>query len=221
MTTSSDSVTIKQSRDRLFFDQYRYSMQFQFRHSGRMRSLDHDSIRASVEWVNITNMARMLSLTPIGTVELQQMLALATLISSIAVPYKRIVYSDCQYFYTNHAEIFADLARAKGVRHVSYSEACIDRPRDSVILEHSDYQYRSFFREKFYTRDQLTTLSQFLNSRPTQFRITNAWKKKLTHLHCYITRSFFVDHNDPRDTLLLNIALPGCVRKTVPIVIKQ
>jgi hypothetical protein len=31
----------------------------------------------------------------------------------------------------------------------------------------------------------------------------------------------FVDHHDQRDALLLNLAVPGCVRKTMPIVVSQ
>jgi hypothetical protein len=37
----------------------------------------------------------------------------------------------------------------------------------------------------------------------------------------YISNGFFVDHHDQQDVLLLNIAMPNAVRKTLPIQISN
>ena len=214
MTESSHLKTFEpQSRDRLYFDQYQYSMRFRFDYSGSLRILDRKAVRISMH-----NHALWSRRTPLIQQELDHVLGMCDLIKSITVPYKRTVFNNWQYFYTNHTEFFDQLAAYPGVKYVSYNQAQLDRPRDVIVLEHSDYKLRSYFAERWYTPDQLQTLSKFILDRSTQFRITPNWRGRLPKKHCYITRSFFVDHNDPSDVLLLQMVLPGCVRKTLPIV---
>jgi hypothetical protein len=186
--------------------------------------LDHASILQNVLFNNQLAQLKGMHLKHITTEYQQVMLDLSSKIQSAVNPFKRIVYTNWQHLYTNHLEEFTDLVTVPGVDCVTYSEAVIDRPRDTVIVQHSDYQWRTYFREKSYTKDQLTTLSNFIMSRSDQFRITDGWRRRLSHRHllnCHITRSFFVDHRDQRENLLLQLTLPGCVRKTVPIVSRQ
>lgn len=205
------------SRDRLYFDQFEFSIRFKLAHSGRMRSLD------SIAIANSCAHARNLNQTMRGlpTVSEQQehcLHSLATQLLTLAHPYKRIVYSDWQYVYTNHVEVFDSIETCRSfLSYISYHQAVINQPRDTVVLKHSKYQYRSYFREAWYSNDQIQTLQQFLLSRPEQFRMTDHWRNRWQRRHIYITRSNFVDHHHAQDALLLQMAVPGCVRKTVPI----
>ena len=208
-------------RDRLFFDQYHYCMSFRFAESGRMRSLQPRDIKQSVLYANTMMRHSMNTRTRISQEYEGLMLELATLIGTIAVPFKRVVYSDWQYFYSNDVEFFDWLARFPQVNYVNYTRADIVMPRDTVVLKSSDYQWRSYFRDRWYSQDQLSTLSKFLLSRPEQFAITRHWQDRLQSQHRWISRSFFVDHHDQRDIMLLNMALPGAIRKTMPILLKQ
>lgn len=218
----SNSLTFEPvSRDRLFFDQYEYSMRFQFFESGRMRSLTHEAIARACAFSRGLTMFGGYRKAVSPETE-QQLMALCDTINAIDQPFKRIVYTDWQYFYTNHAEIFETLAQFPNVNNVSYQQAKIDRPRDVIVRKHSQYQWRSYFREAWYTGDQIATLGKFLLSRPDQFAMTPYWQKRWTaSKYMYVTRSNFVDHRDQNDVLLLQIALPGCVRKTLPIVQSQ
>ena len=201
------------SRDRLFFDQYEYSMCFRFEGSGRMRTLTHKAIRESVAFASLYRQ------TPRQPIE--SMLELCDTVLNIEVPYKRMVYTDWQYFYTNDTGFFQILQRFPGVSSCYFQQAVIDRPRDVVILKDSSYQWRTYFREKNYTKDQLRILSRFLLSRPQQFKLTDHWQRRLGRPSFYITRTFFVDHHDEKDAMLLHMAIPGTVRKTMPIIQKQ
>lgn len=208
-------------RDRLFFDQYHYCMSFRFAESGRMRSLQPRDIKQSVHYANTMMRHSINTRTRISQEHEGLMLELATLINTISVPFKRVVYSDWQYFYTNDVEFFDWLARFPQVKYVNYTRAEIAIPRDTVVLKASDYQWRSYFRDRFYKQDQLEILSRFLLNRPEQFAITRHWQDRLRNKNLWISRSFFVDHHDQRDVLLLNMALPGAIRKTMPILLKQ
>jgi hypothetical protein len=149
------------------------------------------------------------------------MLALCDFLNTVSVPYKRVVYSDWQYFYSNHCGFFADLEQMSGVHNVTYSKAAAILPPNTVVLQQSDYQWRSYFRERWYTTQETQTLRDFLLSRPSQFKITDLQRRRMGHKHFYISRSLFVDHHDQRDAFLLNMVLPGCMRKTMPIVVRQ
>jgi hypothetical protein len=208
------------ARDKLFFDQYRYSMRFKFANSGRMRVLTHDAIDQSVHLAMA--MAAFNPNIRVTDDAKSRLLAMCDLLSSITVPYKRIVYSDWQYLYTNDPGFFALIEQVPGVQYVSYSEVEVTKPRDTVVLKESQYQWRTYFRDRWYQPEQTATLVNFVLSRPQQFRITDLQKRRMTYSkYYYITRSLFVDHHDQRDALLLNIAVPGCVRKTMPIVVSQ
>jgi hypothetical protein len=89
-----------------------------------------------------------------------------------------------------------------------------------VVLKESNYQWRTYFRERSWRNDQIKTLGKFLLARPEQFSVTPNWSRRLKN-GSYLSRGFFVDHHDEQDALLINMALPGAVRKTMPIVEKQ
>lgn len=217
MASSSSPKFKPVSRDRLFFDQYRYCMAFRFPESGRMRVLDHKAISQSVLWASQWSVRQRI-LSDVDTI--QRMQDLCDLILSIDVPYKRIVYTDWQYFYTNDPEFFQRLERFPGVGYTWHTEAVIDRPRDTVSLRESNYAWRTYFRERSWRNDQVKILGNFLLSRTDQFAITPNWRRRLKN-GAYLTRGFFVDHHNEQDALLINLALPGAVRKTVPIIVRQ
>lgn len=208
------------SRDRLFFDQYRYCLRFKFAHSGRMRILNQYKVEQSCEWANHASTITGSYVKPVSDAQLQNILLMIDTINAVSVPFKRIVYTEWQHFYTNDPGFFGQLTSVPEVQYVSYHEADVNQPRDTVILQHSDYAWRSYFRERWYSSEQLTLLCNFIVSRPQQFNITQNWRKRLSDRYCWITRSFFVDHHDAKDVTMLNLVLPGCVRKTMPIVQK-
>ena len=217
MTASLDFPNFEPiSRDRLFFDQFRYGMSFRFSESGRMRQLTHEHIRANCDFVNSSMYYHK---SRISDHHQELMLKLCDEINSITVPYKRVVYANHQYFYTNNPEIFDRFRNFQGVGWCAYTQAVVDRPRDVVVLKQSDYQWRSYFRDRHYSQDELQVLSRFLLGRPQQFRMTSYWINRLRKKYSYITSGFFVDHHDQQDVLLLNLAVPNSVRKTLPITV--
>lgn len=185
-----------------------------------MRELTRHSVEKSCEWANHASNFNGSYVKPVFASQLQNMLLMIDTINAVSVPFKRIVYTEWQHFYTNDPEFFGQLVSIDEVNYVSYHEADVRKPRDTVILQHSDYAWRSYFKERWYSREQLELLCNFIVSRPQQFYITPNWRKRLTQRHCWITRMFFVDHHDKNDVTMLNLVLPGCVRKTMPIVQK-
>lgn len=208
------------SRDRLFYDHYRYCMRFELAHSGRMRSLAHKDIIESCEWANNVSRIQGVWVKSVSQDQVKHMLELSDVLTSTDVEFKRIVFTQWQNIYTNDTALFDKIATVSAITHKTYHEAVIDQPRDTVILSHSDYKWRSYFKERWYSQEQMNMLANFITSRPEQFSLTNNWRKRLTKRYCWITRTFFVDHHDAKDVVMLNMVIPGCVRKTMPIVQK-
>lgn len=196
-------------------------MRFKFAHSGRMRILDHNKILWSCEHANRLGMTNARQSQTVSAEHQLLMLNLCDSILSITKPFKRIVYSDWQYFYTNDKDIFDNLSSMPGVQHVHYADAVVNKPRDVVILANSQYQWRTYFRDRTFSREQSQLLANFITQRPQQFRITANWRERLSRSWFYIYGGFFVDHHNQHDSLLLNMVLPGCVRKTLPIESRQ
>jgi hypothetical protein len=102
-------------------------------------------------------------------------------------------------------------------------EAVISKPAGVIQLQESKYAYRTYFRERKYTRDQRDMLKNFLDSRRDTLRVSPALSDWINGNVGYIlnlnySRShYFVDHDHPNEGTMLSLVIPGIVRKTMPI----
>ena len=82
-------------------------------------------------------------------------------------PFKTVVSFNTVSIYTNHrrlADRLIDLGN-DGIHMHLVREAVISKPAGVVQLQESKYAYRTYFRERKYTRDQRDILKNFLDSR--------------------------------------------------------
>jgi hypothetical protein len=88
----------------------------------------------------------------------------------------------------------------------------------------SKYAYRTYLRERKYTKDQRDMLANFLHSRRDTLRVSPAldewvngtfvgYIRNLSYSRSY----YFVDHDHPNEGTMLSLVLPGIVRKTMSI----
>lgn len=203
-----------QPRDRLYYDQYRYCLSFYLSQSGRSRSLDPEKIRNNVLFANTTTWGH----SPKITVKQQQnLLDCAALMRSCRESYKRVVFVNWQYIYTNHEPLLESLAELDFLQHTKATRADVVLPRDVVLLKHSRYQYRSYFSNRWFNKEEIAAIKNFLISRGQQFKTTSAVKSRLNGQFFYPNSWMFVDHHDERDAFLLNLVVSQCIRKTLPI----
>lgn len=207
-----------QPRDRLYYDQYRYCVSFQLSSSGRTRNLDPEKIRANVHYVNTVTWG---STQRISAEQEQHLLSCAEIFRNCNQPYKRIVYSNWQYVYSNHEPLLEQLASQDFLIQVNATQADVVLPRDVVLLKHSQYQFRSYFSSRWYNKEEIAAIKNFLVSRGKQFKTTPGVKSRLNGKFFYPNSWTFVDHNDQRDAFLLNLVVSQCIRKTLPIEIAK
>jgi hypothetical protein len=140
-------------------------------------------------------------------------------------PFKTLVSFNTVSIYTNRrrlADRLIDLGN-DGVHLRLVREAVISKSAGVIQLQESKYAYRTYFRERKYTRDQRDMLKNFLDSRRDTLRVSPALSDWINGNVGYIlqlnySRShFFVDHDHPNEGTMLSLVMPGIVRKTMPI----
>ena len=140
-------------------------------------------------------------------------------------PFKTVVSFNTVSIYTNRRQLadrLIDLGN-DGIHMRLVREAVISKPAGVIQLQESKYAYRTYFKERKYTRDQREMLKNFLESRQDTLRVSPALSDWINGNVGYIlnlnySRShYFVDHDHPNEGTMLSLVLPGIVRKTMPI----
>jgi hypothetical protein len=141
-------------------------------------------------------------------------------------PFKTVISFMTVSVYTNHRGLADRLVALgnDGVRVRLARQAVISRPANVVQLRESKYAYRTYLRERKYSKDQREMLANFLNSRQDTLRVSPAlsdWanSKFLGYVRnlSYSRSYYFVDHDHPNEGTMLSLVMPGIVRKTMPI----
>ena len=141
-------------------------------------------------------------------------------------PFKTVVSFNTVCIYTNHrglADRLIDLGN-DGIHMRLVRRAVISKPANVVQLRESKYAYRTYLRERKYTKDQRDMLANFLHSRQDTLRVSPAldewvngtfvgYIRNLSYSRSY----YFVDHDHPNEGTMISLVMPGIVRKTMPI----
>ena len=206
------------SRSRLYYNQYQYSASFALPGAHRVRNYkNEDTIVASVRDYNSNVVTRTWG-DPILYSQLENHLTISRLLKTSSEPYKHISSYDWMYIYTNDVALLEAISQSPAVTDAKYSQAVVDLPNDVVLLKHSKYQYRTYFKSMSISTESSTRVRNFLLDRTNCYRFTPGLKYMLqTRKQMYFRDYYFVDHHDPGDMLMLALVCPGIVRKTMPI----
>jgi hypothetical protein len=141
-------------------------------------------------------------------------------------PFKTVVSYNTVCIYTNNrrmADRLIDLDN-DGVRVRLVRQAVLTRPANVVQLRESKYAYRTYFKERKYSREQRLMLANFLNSRKDTLHpreslmswLTGQFPGYVLNLN-YSRAHYFVDHDHPNEGTMISLVMPGIVRKTMRI----
>lgn len=214
----SPMLNIKtEARDRLYYKDYHYSAQFHLQNAPALRYLRHDVIdeyvehRAQIGAYHSWNRA-------VTDENAQQLHRVCDLFLGFREPYKKMVYHSHIYFYTNCLEDIESVYKHPDVRYFQAAKADVCLPLDVVLLKEPKHKYRTYLKERWIPDDQTPVLRKFLLSRENLYGFTPLFKSRLSEWDRFYTMShFFIDHDDPKDLLMLEMVVPGLIRKTMPI----
>ena len=218
MMVSLDSPTLEiktEARDRLYYKDYHYSAQFYLQNASALRILRHDVIDDYVAQREYYNLSWSKALSKEN---IQQLHSVCDLFLAFQEPFKKMVYNSHIYFYTSCLEDLETVYNHPGIKFFTATKADVCLPLDVVLLKEPKHKYRTYLKERWIPEGQTPVLRKFLLGRENLYSFTPLFKSRLTHWDRFYTMShFFIDHDDPRDLLMLEMVVPGLIRKTMPI----
>jgi hypothetical protein len=206
-----------QSRSSLYYDQYLYGIRCNIKDVSLLRELDHDLINDIVEYRN-NRVTPPWNRSVISTEQVQYLHEICQLLNNTEEQFKKICYTNHLYIYANSVDLLSSIVNHPAVRHCQAHRVVLDRPTGVVVKQNSPYHHRTFFRERWLELNEISVLYNFLESRLDRYWPSPSMRREIMeHQRRYIRSYYFVDHHDLNDLLMLNLAVPDLIRKTMPI----
>ncbi len=207
-------------KDRMYWDQYQYCAVF--------RQTDVNLIRG----LRIEELQRNLSYRKKwGPYHKQQMpnethlLETFDFLRASPNPIKVTFSWDFCYVYTNDLAWIKKLPQqCSYITVFSLTEVIVDRPRDQVSLLNPTHQYRTWFREKSVAIESKQRLANWINAQSSEIKLSaslNQWlgdQHSWNHQKTWVRRHFFIEHNSLQYETMLNMIMPGAIRKTQTVI---
>ena len=204
-------------RNQLFFGQYHYCISFFLKNVNVLRDLDPVKALKSIHYRNAWAPSAHFR-QKITEEEQHELIQVCDYLLARPNPFKRTVSTHAMYLYTNNPEDFDNLNGVGGLVVCNCSQVNVCLQPDTVTLKNPQHSYRTFFRERWLRDHELTTLRGYFQARPNQFRLSPGFRLLVNGRRMWLMGNYFVDHNEPQADFLINMAVPGIVKKTLPIV---
>jgi hypothetical protein len=125
---------------------------------------------------------------------------------------------DQGYVYTNDLDLIDQLTAMPVLQYKSYSQAQITRPKNTIRLKNCRHQYRSYFKVTKLSAEQKDNLMDFLYNQRATVRVSSALQRWIDQPFNRTQDYFFVDHDTQNWLTMLNLVVPGIVRKTMQLI---
>jgi hypothetical protein len=122
------------------------------------------------------------------------------------------------YIYGNNLDFLTGLTDSDYIHSPEITEVYLNRPRDTVMLKKSNYQYRTYFRDCNITPENRQYLHNWIRNQQ-DIRVSPGLQEWLTNNWRNLYSNYFFDHNDIRLTQMLGLILPRALKATKTIVI--
>ena len=212
----SDTV----ERNQLFFGQYHYSISVFLKNSCVLRELDPIKILKTIQHRNSWTTGGVYR-QKITEEEQHDLIRVCDYLVSCTHPFKRTVSMHSMYFYTNNPEDFKNLNGVGGLVVTNCVQVNLSLPPGAVSLKNPRHSYRTYFRERWLKNHELKNLREYFRARSDQFRLSPGFELFVKGRRLWLLSNYFVDHNEPKADFLINMAVPGIVKKTLPIVARN
>lgn len=222
----------KENTDRLYYDQYRYSLKLRMKDFSCLReirntdtTLDQVSEVVARRYEQLANYSRFFNSSYNRSVlmpkqgDLENLQEMLRILWPVKDQIKPVFSGNWGYVYSNDRQLLQSIANQNYVHAYYIKEAVVNKPKDTIVLRSSAYQFRSFLKERQWTNDDKARIVSYLENQPN-IKISRG----LTHWLKYDTRwpwtrrYHYFDHNDEKIGLMLQLICPGIIRTTMPII---
>lgn len=221
-------------KDSLFYGRWRYCISFMLEEVSCLKHLDHDYIDTILErrkyWIEISHQRltkatsqrgtptimskRRREITEVTELNLHQ---LANTLLGATNEFKLVTSVDQCWVYSNDVELIEELSLDYELKYKTYTEAIVDRPKDTIRLKNPTHAQRSYFKTLKLTPQVKETICNFFKNQ-SDIRLSPSLAYWINE-DLYRTQDyFFVDHTGESWLLMLALVKPGLIRKTVTII---
>ena len=213
---STLQISNTEDRDDLYYGLYQYQARFWLSEASCLRELDHDKIDKVIAWRHTWLQYRRVSISQ-GAIE--DLHTVCGQLQALENPYKKVIYQNYIYIYTNSTEDIAALG-AGPLNLRSTTRVNITHPKDTVGLQNPRHKFRTYVRSHKPTPEQCENLALFISAAGTDVRPSPGLKEFLgpKNQRLWMSDYYFVDHNEMSMVTALALMNPKLVRKTMPIV---
>ena len=142
----------------------------------------------------------------------------AEILMTSSSEFKLVVSVDQGYVYTNDLGLLDVLDNLPFLNYKSFSQAKVDRPRDTICLKRSNHQFRGYFRTINLSADEKNHLCRFLASQGNNVRLSPALQQWVAQPFNRTQDYYFVDYDSATWLTMLALVRPGLIRKTMQII---
>jgi len=212
----------------LFFDQYQYGLRCQILHITAIRHYTGNFVSDGAKAQRMLDMMKCWN-THISIVrcdrkgfisprERDNILDFLAQLCTVTAPLRTAVSGNTVWVYSNDIDFLQSLADSDYNRRPELIKVHLDRPRDTVMLKKSDYQFRTYFRDCNITSENRQYLENWIHNQQ-DIRLSPGLQEWRTNNWRNLYSNYFFDHNDIRLTQMLGLILPRAIKTTKTIVI--
>ena len=222
-------------KDRLFYNRFEYAISFTLDEASCLRDLSHEEIDATIErrkeWRSIAMQRWHKTGTILGRQHIlgrrrkditedtvKNLHTIADFLLTTPVDFKLVVSGNSGHIYANDLKFIDRLGQYDFLEKTSYTQAQINRPKDTIQLKNPKHKFRSYFKISKITDEQKRNLTNFLHNQQEYVRISPALAHWMTTPLLRTQEYFFVDHNEMTWLTMMALVRPGLVRKTQQII---
>ena len=204
-------------RSTLYFHKWQYVILLILPEASFLRVLTHKNIDQAITYRNqwIANRGGR---DPISSDTRKILHDACNYLSTRANPFKKVVCGNGLWLYTNNPEDFEDIDSIPTSEILYINQAEVTLNPNVVTLKNPRHAFRTYFRERWISNNDLSILRRYFDTRRDIFRLGPGFAKLVTGSRMWLMSNYFVDHDEPRADFLINMAVPGIVRKTLPII---
>ena len=222
-------------KDRLFYNRFEYVIGFTVDEASALRDLNHDEIDRTLarrrDWIEIAqqrwNTGKKIIVKhnisgrqrkEITADTVKNLHSLAELLLTTAIDYKLVVSVNQGHVYTNDLTLIDQLDQLDFLTNKYYSQAQVNRPKNTIRLKNPQHQYRSYFKIAKLTAVQKDHLMDFLHNQKDSVRVSPALQRWIDQPFNRTQDYFFVDYDTSSWLTMLALVNPGLIRKTMQII---
>jgi hypothetical protein len=216
----------QQSSNRLYYDLYQWCGRFRVSECSALRQLDHRQIDRTIDLRRRWGM-RLIN-NPVGSwlgvwgpVEItdrmiENLHRICDFFLSDDTPRKVRIQEDTLFIYCNDPSLLDRVETLEGCRRLETTQIKLEGRPGTVHLRSSDYSLRTYLRSVKLAEPAATSLRKFLLAQQ-DVRLSPSLTWWCGHPRTIVKAHYFLDHDSASTSHMLDLVVPGLVKRSMPI----